>query len=76
MKIILYIILLGVLALFTSGLIYQYYFHDKIYLKLMGSGVLLMVLVLMPLFIYHRYKDKRIEDYRFKGFGNDNEETK
>lgn len=28
-----------------------------------GIGVLLFTLVLMPLFLYHRYKGKKLEDY-------------
>jgi uncharacterized protein YxeA len=28
-----------------------------------GIGVLILTLVLMPLFIYHRYKNKNINDY-------------
>ncbi len=39
----------------------------------MGFGVLFMVFVLLPLFLYDRYKDKNIEDYRFKGFKDKND---
>ena len=34
--------------------------------KIIGSGVLLLVFVLLPLFLYYRYKDKNIEDFQFK----------
>ena len=39
--------------------------------KFIGIGILVMAFVLMPLFIYHRYKNKKIEDFMFK---KDNEE--
>lgn len=31
---------------------------------IIGIGVLAIAFVLMPLFIYHRYKDKNMEDFR------------
>ena len=34
--------------------------------KWVGLGVLLLALVLMPLFIYHRYRNKNIKDYVLK----------
>jgi len=30
---------------------------------IVGIGVLLFTLILMPLFLYHRYKGKRLKDY-------------
>ncbi len=73
MKRFLQILLIVNLVWFGYGLYLQYITHNKLYSKVMGFGVLLMVFVLMPLFLYHRYKDKSIEDYRFKGFKNDDE---
>lgn len=35
-----------------------------------GSGVILLAFVLMPLFIYHRYKDKDLRNYSIKDFQN------
>jgi len=58
---------------FGYGLYLQYILHNKIYNKVMGFGVLFMVFVLLPLFLYDRYKDKNIEDYRFKGFKDKND---
>ena len=63
------LLLLNILA-FAYGLYLQYILHNKMYLKVMGFSVLFMVFVLLPLFLYHRYKDKTIEDFRFKGFNN------
>ncbi|MHB1146121.1 MAG: hypothetical protein ACYC01_00845 [Lutibacter sp.] len=39
-----------------------------------GLGVLMVAFVLMPLFIYHRYKDKNISDFTFDKFKKDLEE--
>ncbi len=58
---------------FLYGLYLQYIARNSLYEKVMGSGVLLLVFGLLPLFLYHRYKDKSIDDYRFKGFNNDKE---
>ena len=43
--------------------------------KWVGIGILIMALVLMPLFVYHRYKGKDLNKYRFK-LGNEEEENK
>lgn len=34
--------------------------------KWIGIGVMLSALVLMPVFLWHRYKNKKLEDYMFK----------
>ncbi|MGY5352394.1 hypothetical protein ACXGQW_07505 [Wenyingzhuangia sp. IMCC45533] len=34
--------------------------------KFIGLGVIILTLVLMPLFIYHRYKDKDLSKYSLK----------
>ncbi|MBS4039377.1 MAG: hypothetical protein KGZ81_02130 [Flavobacteriales bacterium] len=34
--------------------------------KFVGIGVLLMSLVFMPVFLFHRYKNKKLSDYTFK----------
>jgi cytochrome c-type biogenesis protein CcmH/NrfG len=36
-----------------------------------GLGVLLVAFILMPLFIYHRYKNKKMSDFTFEKFKND-----
>jgi hypothetical protein len=41
--------------------------------KWIGMGVLLISFVLMPLFIYHRYKNKSVKDYLMTNFKQDNE---
>ena len=39
-----------------------------------GIGVLAIAFVLMPLFIYHRYKNKNIKDFTFDKYRKDLEE--
>ncbi|HCE56048.1 MAG: hypothetical protein ACYCZ2_10325 [Lutibacter sp.] len=39
-----------------------------------GLGVLVVAFILMPLFIYHRYKNKKMSDFTFEKFKNDLEE--
>jgi hypothetical protein len=39
-----------------------------------GLGVLIVAFILMPLFIYHRYKNKKMSDFTFEKFKNDLEE--
>lgn len=34
--------------------------------KLVGIGALIFAFILMPLFIYHRYKNKDLSNYSFK----------
>ncbi len=68
MKRLLQLLLLINLGVFAYGLYLQYIAHNQFYAKVMGGGVLFMVFILMPLFLYYRYKDKSLEDYRFKGF--------
>lgn len=70
MKILIKIILFINLGIFAYGLYLQYYLKHDFYQKIMGIGVLIMVFILMPLFLYYRYKDKSIDDYKFKNFND------
>ena len=38
--------------------------------KFIGIGVMLFAFILMPLFIYYRYKDKDLRNYSLKDFAN------
>lgn len=63
MKTILWLIFISVLGLILCG----YYVNSYEYSggeKYIGAGVLLFAFVLMPLFIYHRYKDRDLKQYR------------
>ena len=41
---------------------------------IIGIGVLIVAFILMPLFIYHRYKNKNLKDFTFDKFKKDLEE--
>ena len=43
--------------------------------KWVGIGVLILTFILMPVFIYHRYKNKNLNDYVFKIDGKKEEDT-
>ena len=67
---ILLIIIIGVLA-------YGYYVKNTGGTNgeiIIGIGVLAIAFVLMPLFIYHRYKNKNIKDFTFDKYRKDVEE--
>ncbi len=66
MRILISILLLINLILFVIGVYLQYATHDLLYEKIMGFGVLWMVFILMPVFLYHRYKNKKLKDFQFK----------
>ena len=73
MKYVISTILIFVLGLLTYGF----------YIKNSGEGngeviigisVLIVAFILMPLFIYHRYKDKDLSSFKFDNFRKDLEE--
>ncbi|REE83760.1 hypothetical protein BX611_1055 [Lutibacter oceani] len=41
---------------------------------IIGIGVLVLAFVFMPLFIFHRYKNKNIKDFTFDKYRKDLEE--
>jgi len=69
MKIVLRLLLLLVLGLIGYG----YYLNldeSGAGEKFIGFGVVLFAFILMPLFIYFRYKDKDLRNYSLKDFAN------
>lgn len=72
MKYIIKILVLTVICFVSFG-----YFHKNSGNpegdKWVGIGILIMALVLMPLFVYHRYKGKDLNKYRFKLGGEETE---
>ena len=62
--------ILRLLLLIVFGFIVFGYYHKNSGSeegdKWIGIGILILALVLMPLFIYHRYKDKNLNDYMYK----------
>jgi len=69
MKWVLRIILIFVLSCWGYGG-YLNIIEDPEADRWIGTGILVFALVLLPLFLWYRYKNKKLEDYTFK---NDNE---
>jgi hypothetical protein len=68
---ILFIIILGLIG-------YGYYLKQTVGKegdKWVGLGVLISALILMPIFLWHRYKNKKLEDYMFKFDNKKDEKT-
>ena len=65
MKIVIRILLFIVIGLIGSGLYMQSSKMDKSELFI-GSGVLVLAFLLIPLFVYHGYKGKDLTRYSFK----------
>jgi uncharacterized membrane protein (DUF485 family) len=65
---------LRLILFFAMGLIvYGYYLNSSAtgaVEKFIGIGVLVFAFILMPLFIYHRYKNKDLRNYSLKDFAN------
>jgi len=47
----------------VSFIVWGYLSHEIFSEKLIGGGVVLLFFVVFPLFSYHRWKDKKVEDY-------------
>ncbi len=62
MKLVIQIILVLVVINFSIGFYLLYQEHPKGDI-VVGIGVLLFSFVLMPLFLYHRYRSKKMKDY-------------
>ena len=72
MKYLLWLILIIVIGFIATG----YYFKDIGDPKseaFIGIGVLIFAFIMMPLFIYHRYKGKDLSNYMFKNPEKDEE---
>ncbi len=66
MKRLLQILLFINLVIYAYGFYLQFVTNDDNFNKVVGTGVLFMVFILLPIFLWHRYKDKKIEDFQFK----------
>lgn len=73
MKIVLITILILVLGTISYGF-YLKSVGDVNGEITIGIGVLAIAFVFMPLFIYHRYKNKNIKDFTFDKYRKDLEE--
>lgn len=73
MKYVIIFVLVLTLGMLTTGF-YLKNSGDANGEVVIGLGVLMVAFVLMPLFIYHRYKNKKMSDFTFEKFKNDLEE--
>ncbi|MEG9327233.1 hypothetical protein SAMN04488034_101217 [Salinimicrobium catena] len=57
--------ILGILILLAIGTGFYFRLNDNLLLgdRIIGVAVLASAFILMPLFLYHRWKGKRLKDY-------------
>ncbi|NQV78307.1 MAG: hypothetical protein HQ490_08145 [Lutibacter sp.] len=70
-------VLTTILVLVIGMLTYGFYIKSNGDVNgeiIVGISVLTVAFVLMPLFIYHRYKNKKMSDFTFEKFRKDLEE--
>jgi len=70
-------ILITVLILVVGTLTYGFYIKstgDSNGEIIIGISVLAIAFILMPLFIFHRYKNKKMSDFTFEKYQKDLEE--
>ena len=56
------IVLIIVLTILVTGFILKSMDYDKAELVI-GIGVLIFAFILLPAFIYHRYRNRKLQDY-------------
>lgn len=72
-------VLSTILVLVLGMLVYGFYlknsgdFNGEI---IIGIGVLIIAFILMPLFIFHRYKNKDLSSFKLKNFTKEEEKEK
>jgi hypothetical protein len=70
-------VLTSILVIVIGFVAYGYYINGENLgegEKFIGIGVLLFAFILMPLFVYHRYKNKDLRNYSFKDFSKEVED--
>ena len=70
-------VLITILIIVVGALTYGFYIKntgDSTGEIIIGISVLAIAFVFMPLFIYHRYKNKNIKDFTFDKYRKDLEE--
>ena len=63
MNTIIKILSIGLLVAVASGFYFKAYGDPAMGDKILGLSVLTFSFVLLPLFLYHRWKGKKLEDY-------------
>ena len=72
-------VLSTILVLVIVVLGYGFYLKNTGDMKgeiVIGIGVLIIAFILMPLFIFHRYKNKDLSNFKLKNFMDKEEEKK
>lgn len=64
MKYVLWLLFFSVLGGIAVGYYIKNTDNDVMGDRIIGLSVLAMAFVLMPLFIYHRYRNKKMEDFQ------------
>ena len=72
MRFVLSIVLVGVLIALGYGF-YIKESGDPNGEIVIGIAVLILAFIWMPLFIFHRYKNKNLSDFKLRKFGNEEE---
>jgi len=70
-------VLTSILVIVIGFVAYGYYINGENLgegEKYIGVGVLILAFILLPLFVYHRYKNKDLRNYSFKDFSKEVED--
>lgn len=70
-------VLTSILVIVIGFVAYGYYINGENLgegEKFIGIGVLILAFILLPLFVFHRYKNKDLRDYSFKNFSKEVED--
>jgi len=71
------VVLTSILVIVIGFVAYGYYINAEALgegEKYIGVGVLILAFILLPLFVYHRYKNKDLRNYSFKDFSKEVED--
>jgi len=70
-------VLTTILVIVIGFVAYGYYINAETLgegEKYIGVGVLILAFILLPLFVYHRYRNKDLRNYSFKDFSKEVED--
>ena len=70
-------VLTSILVIVIGFVAYGYYINGENLgegEKYIGVGVLILAFILLPLFVFHRYKNKDLRNYSFKDFSKEVED--
>jgi Na+/proline symporter len=70
-------VLTSILVIVIGFVAYGYYINGENLgegEKYIGIGVLILAFILLPLFVFHRYKNKDLRNYSFKDFSKEVED--